>query len=82
METPLYNVAAELNDLRDRLHRAEQEREQALVIAEDAQATIRRLDQEMAKLETALAEIRAGTARLRKLVGCCHTELPETKLVG
>ena len=82
METLLYNVVAELNDLCDQLHRAEQERELALVIAEDAQATIRCLDQEMAKLETALAEIRAGTARLRKFVGRCHTELPETKLVG
>jgi hypothetical protein len=81
VETLLYNIAAELNDLCDQLHRAEQEREQTLVIAEDVQATIRHLDQEMARLETALAAIRTGAARLRKVVGCCHTELPETKLV-
>jgi two-component system, sensor histidine kinase PdtaS len=80
VETPLYNVTAELNDLRDRLHRVEQEREQALVIAEDAQATVRRLDRERAKLEAALAEVRTEAARLRDLLGCCHAELLETKI--
>ncbi|HZI76829.1 MAG TPA: histidine kinase dimerization/phosphoacceptor domain -containing protein [Gemmatimonadales bacterium] len=80
METPLYNAAAEPNDLRNQLHRAEQEREQALVIAEDAQATVRRLEREMAKLETALVEVRTEAARLRNLVGHGHAELLETKI--